>query len=121
MSATENTSTINRTVMHEGVLVLLGGREYVLPPMTLATRRRDIATRAAIEQGYEEAQEQDLLVEVLHECLRRNYPQLTREQMEEGATFPELLEAYGQLKDLEARLIADLGKRRLAAAVAVVA
>jgi len=114
MTTSESTSKL---VAHEGVQIQLGSTTYVLPPMTLATRKKDIATRRAMAEGYDELSEQDLLLDVVCETLARNYPQITRMDLQEQADYPQLLEAYARLKEQEASLMAALGKRLAAAAV----
>jgi hypothetical protein len=114
MTTSESTSKL---VAHGGVQIELGGRTYVLPPMSLATRKKDIATRKAMADGYDELMEQDLLLEVISETLRRNYPDITIQLLESSTDFAELVEAYARLKEQEARLMADLGKRVAAAAL----
>lgn len=97
-------------VEHEGVVVTLGKRQYVLPPMTIKTRRMEIATRKALEQAYNEASEQDLMVAVLHETLKRNYPSMLIDVVE-SATYDQIVEAYALMKEEEARLVTEVGKR----------
>lgn len=103
-------SMISPLVAHEGELVVLAGRQYVLPPMTLQIRKADIATRAALEKGYTETGEQELMAGVLLQTLQRNYPELTADELGQ-ATYAELVEAYAVLKEQEARLVAEVGKR----------
>lgn len=114
MTTSESTS---RLVAHEGVQIKLGSTSYVLPPMTLAVRKKDIATRRAMGEGYDELTEQELLLGVVFETLKRNYPHLTVADLEDQADYPQLLEAYAQMKEQEASLMADLGKRLAVAAV----
>lgn len=108
-------------VAHEGVQITLGGRTFVLPPMTLAMRKKEMATRRTLGENYDDLAEQELLLEVMVETLKRNYPALTKEELEPVVDFPELIEAYARLKEQEARLMADLGKRVAAAALAAAA
>ncbi len=112
MTTSESTS---RLVAHEGVQITLGGKQFVLPPMSLVTRKKDISTRKAMADGYDELMEQDLLLEVIVETLQRNYPDVTTAAIEPLTDFAELVEAYARLKEQEARLMADLGKRVAAA------
>lgn len=113
MDQVNNTGSSEQTlelVEHEGVVITLGKRQYVLPPMTIKTRRMEIATRKALEQAYNEASEQDLMVSVLFETLKRNYPTLDVNVVE-SATYDQIVEAYALMKEEEARLVTEVGKR----------
>lgn len=118
MTSTSTPSTGIELVEHEGAVILLGDRQYVLPPMTLRIRKMDIATRKALQEGYTEASEQDLMVSVLVETLRRNYPGLMAADIEDVASYDQIVEAYATLKEQEARLVAEVGKRLTARAMA---
>lgn len=111
------TSDTKELVAHEGVQIVMAGRQFILPPMTLLTRKKDIATRKALGNGYDELSEQDLVLQVVLETLQRNYPALTLQEIEGKAEYAELIEAYATLKEQEARLVADLGKRVAQAAL----
>lgn len=112
-----NTSDVPQLVAHSGRVIVLGGKQYVLPPMTLKIRRLDSESRRAMASGYDELKEQDLLVQVISLTLQRNYPDLKLSDLEEQVEYLELLEAYATLKEQEQLLLADMGKRVAAAAL----
>lgn len=96
---------------HKGTVVTLGSRDFVLPPMAIATRKKDEASRQAMLQGASDLAEDAVLTMVVLETLQRNYPDLTVDTLEALASFEELLEVYIVLKEEEARRMVDLGKR----------
>lgn len=112
-----DTNQAPQLVAHQGPLIVLGGKQYVLPPMTLKIRRLDSESRRAMASGYDELKEQDLLVQVITLTLQRNYPQLQLTDLEDQVEYLELLEAYATLKEQEQLLLADMGKRVAAAAM----
>lgn len=96
---------------HNGPLINLGGREFVLPPMSLLIRKQDANGRMAIAGGSTELDEEAVVTGVMLATLQRNYPDLTLQELESLASFPELLDAYLTLKEEEAKLMFELGKR----------
>jgi len=112
-----NISGVPQLVAHQGPLIVLAGKKYVLPPMTLKIRRLDSESRRAMASGYDELKEQDLLVQVITLTLQRNYPDLKLSELEDEVEYLELLEAYATLKEQEQLLLADMGKRVAAAAM----
>ncbi len=112
-----DTTSVPQLVAHQGPVIVLGGKQYVLPPMTLKVRRLDTESRRAIASGYDELKEQDLLVQVISLTLQRNYPELKLSDLEDQVEYLELLEAYATLKEQEQTLLADMGKRLAAAAM----
>lgn len=108
---------LNNTVAHSGPIVMLGGRKFVVPPMTLKVRRLDSESRKAMAAGYDELTEQDLLLQVVGETLKRNYPELDLKALENEIEYAELLETYATIKEQEAKHLAEMGKRLAAAAL----
>ena len=96
---------------HAGLVVLLGAREFILPPMNLKTRKADDAGRKAIEAGSRDMTEESIVEHVVLATLQRNYPTLTADELQDLASYEQLLDAYITLKEEEARRMADLGKR----------
>ena len=103
-----STSSLPR---HKGPIVILGDREFVLPPMNMLTRKKDEAGRMAMASGSTQISEEVLLTEVVLETLQRNYPDLTAEVLQGLASFEELVEVYVILKETEAKRMGELGKR----------
>lgn len=75
--------------MHDGVKVQIGDAEYVVPSLTLAQVRRfhEDGTLAKVPQhgvGFILSLEnQDAALSVIVAALKRNYPDITREAIEE--------------------------------------
>lgn len=67
-----------------GQAVVLGGREYIVPPLTLYWVRHFAERLKALDlSGGMDPDKLDLIAQVVHAALKRNYP---------GMTFDELLE-----------------------------
>lgn len=96
---------------HPGKVVKLGGREFVLPPMNIKTRKVDEASRKAMATGSTEISEEAVLIAVVLATLQRNYPELTEDVLADLADFAALLDVYLTLKEEEARRMTELGKR----------
>lgn len=97
-------------VEHEGVVVTLGKRQYVLPPMSLKVRKQEIATRKSFAV-FSPGEEQALMLQIVVQTLQRNYPHLKAEDIEEQASIAQLTEAYAALTEQEQRLLEEVGKR----------
>jgi len=68
-----------------GVKVSMSGQEYILPPLTLGTLKRlggKLNTLANITTVPNEEQ-CDVMCEIVHASLTRNYPEVTKETLYE--------------------------------------
>lgn len=113
MDQVNNTGSSEQTlelVEHEGVVITLGKRQYVLPPMSLKVRKQEISTRKSFGV-FSPGEEQALMLQVVVQTLQRNYPHLTADVIEEEASIVQLTEAYAALAEQEQRLLEEVGKR----------
>lgn len=67
----------------EGVPLILAGNEYLVPALSLAAFRRLGPRLAALESSGDRLAQMGVMGEALHAAMRRNYPELTLEQVEE--------------------------------------
>lgn len=67
---------------HKGQPLELGGRVYLVPAMNAGTVEDFEDRIAAIQEG-REARPVGLVVDLLHRCLRRNYPDIERDFVRE--------------------------------------
>jgi hypothetical protein len=65
-----------------GLEVQLGGTTYVMPPLSAKAAKAYWPRMLALQAGTEE-DVLDLGAGVAHACLARNYPEITREQVDE--------------------------------------
>ena len=65
----------------EGTEIKLGGQSYTLPPLSLGQIKRLRPKLDAMRESPETAI--DTMAEAIHMALSRNYPEMTREQVED--------------------------------------
>ena len=74
------------TVRFEGQTVNLGGQEYVVPSLSVKQARALWPKILELNKGITEEnlpEKHGLSVEVIHAALTRNYPDLTRDELED--------------------------------------
>lgn len=120
MSAIITTPQAVHAPAHDGVLVKLDGRDFILPPCSLATLRRhakaiDAFSRMGPGDAFGE-QEIDTVINVTFEALRRNYPDITPEYVAEHVAvdtmmgfFQAAMDASGLLRKSQAASAAQEG------------
>jgi hypothetical protein len=77
-------------VPHEGVSLTLAGREFIVPALTfrqLKTLLPRLNRLQAAAGGALEAEHLDIVTDLVEAALTRNYPELSREEIEERLTF----------------------------------
>jgi hypothetical protein len=90
----------------DGVTVRMGGADWVIPPLNfrllrkLQTRLADLT--ALGRSGAPTADVMDAVVDLVHPAMQRNYPEITREQVEDmldmgnmGPTIQAIMGASG--------------------------
>lgn len=93
-----------------GELITLGGREFVLPPCTLATYQKLEAASKAQADGAQ-LDDNDVAVTVVLETLQRNYPQLSRDELLSLASPADVMEAFILIQEKEVARMQALGER----------
>jgi hypothetical protein len=78
-----------------GRLVVLGGRPYILPPIALG-KLREMQPRLekldVASGGMPTGDDLDTIIDMTHAALRRNYPDIAREEIEEVLDMGNLKE-----------------------------
>jgi len=69
-------------VKHAGTEVELGGRKFTVPPLTLGALE-EFQRRIAVFETMAPADQATLVLDLSHRALKRNYPELTREELAE--------------------------------------
>ncbi len=70
--------------LHDGVAVTLCGQALVLPPMSAKAARQHWDRIKAMQSGELGLPDQlELTIDLVHACLLRNHPELSREMVEE--------------------------------------
>lgn len=70
----------------DGFRLVLGEREFIVPPLTLRSLRLlapKLRGIASLGQGVPEVDQLGFITDVVLEALRRNYPDVTADQVEE--------------------------------------
>jgi hypothetical protein len=68
-----------------GITIAMGGRDWIVPPLTLGQLRRllpKVADMGRVDMQMDDAQ-LGVVVEIVGAALRRNYPEITDAQIEE--------------------------------------
>jgi hypothetical protein len=87
----------------DGPTIVIGGTEWVVPPLTLKSLRKYYPQLVAMKVGGAPTLEQfDLVRDVVHAALSRNYPEVTPDQVEDmldmrnmGEVLTRVLSAAG--------------------------
>ena len=84
--------------MLDGIKVKLGGREYVIPPLNLKgiramQARIEIINKSKPDEIFS-AKYTGAVADVIHTALVRNYPDVTREEMEDILDLANVRDAY---------------------------
>lgn len=100
--------TGSHQVRHRGQIVVLGGNEYVMPPLNLRQAQLYWPQMAALQDGgTSPLQALELAADVAHACLVRNYPELPRATVDDWVdldNFEQLLAAAGGGRSFKAWL-----------------
>ena len=86
-----------------GPAVVIVGREFIVPPLSLKRFKRAIELLPALEAG--DAGVFDAVAELAHLAISRNYPDLTRDALEEmldAQSVPRVLAAVLEASGLNA-------------------
>jgi hypothetical protein len=78
-----------------GITIKLGGEDFVVPGLNLRLVRRLTVGLDVLKTG-SELEQLDLMVELIHGALVRNYPDMTRDALEElldSSTAPQVFAA----------------------------
>lgn len=102
-------------VKFKGIVVILGGISYVLPPLSLAAMEVMEKELAAFTGGTDGASIRTV-VDAVHSALKRNYPNIERQEVAEGldlGNMGEVMEAVMDVSGLKRKSIeaeAEAGK-----------
>jgi hypothetical protein len=95
--------------MFEGITIKVGGEDMVLPPLNWKAAKRFY--KDIISGDINDPEKAiDLMPEMLHVALARNYPELTQAELEDTITPGELLAAIPQLLAVSGFIQAQAGE-----------
>ncbi len=78
--------------LHDGVCLTLGGRDFVVPALTFRQLKTLLPRLNRLQQagGALEPEHLDIVTDLVEAALTRNYPDLTREEIESLLTFADM-------------------------------
>ena len=87
-------------VKHKGIPVQMGEREYVVPPLALgaleALQDRIAGFKGDIRDGKQVA----TVIDAAHAALKRNYPEITREEVADLVDVSNMAEVFEAVMDV---------------------
>jgi hypothetical protein len=86
---------VENQVKYEGESIKIGGKDYVLPGLSVGQSRKLIPKLEQKKDNDTVADQMSLFVEIVQSALSRNYPSITAELIEEGLTPGELAGLVG--------------------------
>ncbi len=77
---------------HEGMKLVLGGDDFVVPPLTFRQLRQLLPKLGRLQDPAAtfDVEQLDAVTDIAHAALGRNYPEMTREDLEERLTFADV-------------------------------
>ncbi len=87
------------TVKIPGVLLQIGGRHFVVPPLNFRSLRQIQPKLSSLTSGgaVPDVEQLDSINEIVHLALSRNYPELTREELEDLIDLDNLRDLIGAI------------------------
>lgn len=89
-------SEVITTPRHDGLVVRMGGRDYVVPPLTLAQLRKYEEDLRKVRDitPFSPLAEVEPAIRVIHAAMTRNYPDLTQEALEDILDLGNVMPAF---------------------------
>lgn len=82
--------------MVDGKSVKLGEKDYVVPPLNLKALRRLLPSIEQLKSsGIPSNEDMDVIVDIVHTALLRNYPELTKAEVEDGLDMANMKVVLG--------------------------
>lgn len=82
-----------------GLRVVLAGREFVVPPLSLG-QVEQLRERISAVQAAPDAQSISTILDAATAALQRNYPELKREEVAELIDVGNMMEVFGAVMDV---------------------
>lgn len=85
--------------MIKGTDIELGGTVYTVPPLNLASLER-FQDRLATYNGGIDKESVAFVVEVAHAAIKRNYPQMTIDELKENIDLGNIRDIFGAVMNI---------------------
>nr|DAT12065.1 MAG TPA: tail tube protein [Caudoviricetes sp.] len=88
------------TVRIKGVTVELNGTEYVIPPIALGALEQLQSRIGAFDGNVQDAKQISTVIDCAHSALKRNYPDMTREEVADLIDIGNMNEVFAAVMDV---------------------
>ena len=88
------------TVRIKGVTVELNGTNYVIPPIALGALEQLQERIGAFDGNVQDAKQISTVIDCAHAALRRNYPEMTREQVADLIDIANMGDVFAAVMDV---------------------
>lgn len=85
-------------VKHDGRKVRIGGRDYIIPALSFRLLRVLEADLKLVGGGPETPETRAAALRVITACIRRNYPDVTEEQMEDELDLRNVMQVIEAIR-----------------------
>jgi hypothetical protein len=94
----------------EGVTIKMGGKEWVVPPLTLPPLRRFLQKGKELRKAPQEDGTAyfDLMVEAVLAAMRRNYPDLTKDTLEEFLDLGNIPDVFAAIAGRSGLILGEM-------------
>lgn len=87
-------------VKHKGIAVVMGGVEYVIPPLALGALEQLQDRIAGFKGDITDGKQVATVIDAAHAALKRNYPEITREDVADLVDVGVMAEVFEAVMDV---------------------
>ena len=88
------------TVRIKGVTVELNGANYVIPPIALGALEQLQSRIGEFDGNVQDAKQISTVIDCAHAALKRNYPEMTREEVDDLIDIGNMGEVFAAVMDV---------------------
>lgn len=88
------------TVRVPGILMMLGGEGYVVPPLSLGTLEQMQDRLAGFTGAINDMAQVGTVIDATHAALKRNYPDITRDKVADFIDVANMADVFEALMDV---------------------
>lgn len=91
---------MSAVVKVKGIAVRLGGESYVIPPLSLGALEQLQGRVAAFQGDIRDKEQVATVIDAAHAALKRNYPEITREEIADLIDVGNMAEVFEAVMDV---------------------
>lgn len=91
---------MTQLVKFPGIVKTIGGTEYIIPPISLRTLQIMQSEIEQINQSVMDAKSIDTAITVIHSALKRNYPQITLDEVGDLVDVGSMFDLFEVVMDV---------------------